>query len=482
MSSPLPDEAPRKVASAPFFSDLLPPALVLDMRQTMRSPINLFLAIIGIMLVYSTVLGLESENLAILMLLHSLLLFAFIPFRAGQKIARDIRERGSNFLKLCPLSAGRIVWGQFLSCSLQLLLISVPLIPIYFSAAFWLPAGVKRHDMILQYVMQASPGVFLLCALVVAAAMLMTALMMAIAILPLMFRVIIQTGIIIGLILSWIGHLVGLAYSTYLGSDNVPVIDAVAVTWLIVIGIVFALAFSAMLLIIASRYYSSHVEASSGRLRLLQLVCLVGMFAVCWAFQFGLDRDLLSWAMCGFGFIPFLVISLMDELMPNVTASGLSPRRRGFVGYLTRRVTGANLISIFVLALVSCLGSWWLVFGGGAISELNPISGGGIDTELMSLMIPLLALIYSAVSALAVTDLLIAKDSRNRLLGFGMGVVVLLMIGSFVVSKTYFPFHCVYLTLFDFESVGVSGVFVRMLGACLGSVGVLAVVHAVRKG
>lgn len=478
MKTPLPQEAPKKEKYSFSLSDLCPPALVLDMRQSMRSPLNIILAVVGVLLTYSTVSASSDQAIDpyVLLCVHTLLLLAFVPFRAGMKIARDIRERGSNFLQLCPLSAGRIVWGQFLSCSVQLILLSLPLLPLYCLCVDQLRVERSSYgDSISVYMSTYEGGFLMVMAFVFVSALLLTALLMALAILPLAIRVLIQTGIIVLTVILFFGLSFDRAYFSH---HAVEPFDGLPVTMLCLMVLAVMLGFVGMLLILASRHYSSQVEASSGRLRLLGLACLLGIFAFYTQFFYGEVGQIIL-IMGGYAFYPLLALAIMDELMPNESSLGLSPRRRGFVGYLTRRATGANMIYVLLLAMVYAAGSWWLFYSGAHRSEFESSQSSDFCNQIMGVLAPVLALIYSAYAALVLTDLALVRSSRSRMLGYGISVLLLFMLGAFVEAKEYLPFHCLFHSIYDFDEVAVGRCLV-MAGCCLGSFLLLAAVHALR--
>ncbi len=126
------------------FSDCLPPALVKDWRQCLRSrgylAIFVLLLLTGWVLLGTAAWDVDvppSKYLESLRTLGSMLSLVFfitlclaIPFRAGMIVAADTRERSSNFLMLTPLTARRIVWGTWCSSALMVLLAALLLLPL----------------------------------------------------------------------------------------------------------------------------------------------------------------------------------------------------------------------------------------------------------------------------------------------------------------------------------------------------------------
>lgn len=113
------------------FSDYLPPALIKDLRQTWRSPI--FLAIYFILPLFCLVVT-ESRETA-LTVSAPLMLMLVIPMRASQSVSADTRIRGTNFMKLTPLSSRSIVRGIWLSVAVQILLTALLLAAIFMTSS-----------------------------------------------------------------------------------------------------------------------------------------------------------------------------------------------------------------------------------------------------------------------------------------------------------------------------------------------------------
>ncbi|MFI3243883.1 MAG: hypothetical protein R3Y56_06485 [Akkermansia sp.] len=480
MSSTIPKQAPKKGTSLASFSDWLPPALILDMRQSLRSPLNIALAILGVLLIYSTITSTPESEAKILMLsfLHSILLLAFIPFRAGVKIARDIRERGSNFLQLCPLSAGRIVWGQFLSCTVQMLLLTLPIIPLYLMSIAPLQADLSTINSDLPYYLSHCPyGLYVLLGVILAGGMLLTALMMALAILPLMARIFIQTGIIIFVALSYIGMMVGLSYA-HLRADIAPIsVDITRFTTDYLALVAQALAFSGMLLILASRHYSSDIEASSGRLRILSFATLAGAFA--WLKYSNYTP--LPEGIGGLYFIPLLAIAMLDELQPDESHSGITARRRGFIGYLTRRTTGANIIFVLLMAIFTTAAAWFIIHQPDITQLSERVATPDFLNELMRLATPILALIYSCYATLILTDIVLPHSSRQRLIAFVISAVLIYIACGQLVDMSYAPFHCCLLDIDQMNADTLTATFLWMAGGCVGSFILLSFVQTVGR-
>lgn len=474
MSKDLSPTPPKQKKWTFGLSDLLPASLVLDLRQFLRSPIYLVLLALGLAYLYKTILLDEVNGLDTLVYTHLALLILLVPFRAGQTIARDRRERGSNFLQLCPLSAGRIIWGQFLSATFQMLAMTLALAPLYYLQMRGLAAAFDGvWSPIDRFVLVAPENIYLVLGLILTAGMAGCALMMLLAGLPLIFRMALQVAAIVQMLSAAVMSY----YQTRLVSEGLGayIEGGYAIDWqLSIAGMVMLLWASAMLLILASRHYSSQVEASSGRLRILGGMGLIALLLWLQLVMVPLHAPIVQGILAGGFFLPFLAFAMIDELMPNELRGGISPRRRGFLGYLTRRTTGANLIFVILLALLDIAGSWWIC---GSRAELGE---GDLLSQLMRVATPVLALIYSALAALVVTDIFLPRASQFRLVAYGLALLSLALLGELSEATEYLPIHCCYEAIQNIKLETMTGPFLSMAACCLGSMILLALVHTLR--
>lgn len=136
-----------------FFSDRLPPALVKDWRQCLRSrsAIVVFLLLQAAAWLLFFCIPVESRHSVdssfiaqldivdeALLLLGSFALCGVVPFRAGRTVRADTRVRCSNFIMLTPLSARRIVWGTWSSTAFIILLSALCALPLLAAREFTL--------------------------------------------------------------------------------------------------------------------------------------------------------------------------------------------------------------------------------------------------------------------------------------------------------------------------------------------------------
>ncbi|MBR2127047.1 MAG: hypothetical protein IJ943_09985 [Akkermansia sp.] len=113
-----------------YFSDFLPPALVRDLRRSLRT--RGYLAMLTVFLLVAAWLQFDSiqedpvigETPYPLSLIGLLVMWFIIPSRAGNSVAADAKAKGSNFMMLTPLTSREIVWGTWVSAVFQQLVVA----------------------------------------------------------------------------------------------------------------------------------------------------------------------------------------------------------------------------------------------------------------------------------------------------------------------------------------------------------------------
>lgn len=115
--------------------DWLPPALVKDWRQMLRSPLYLLGVVAGAVLGAIVVLGeadlgLDAWDFRMMSFFGAVLLCAVLPARVSMMVAADVREVGTNFVRLTQLNSRQVVRGTWLSAVLQAVLLAVLALPM----------------------------------------------------------------------------------------------------------------------------------------------------------------------------------------------------------------------------------------------------------------------------------------------------------------------------------------------------------------
>lgn len=139
-----------------FLPDWLPSVLVRDVRQLLRSPKYLVVALVVMgLMVLNVDPGAPKETLGFMLSMATLLGCLVVPLRVGLVVEAETRAPGLNFIRLTRLGPWRVVWGMWLSGALQVLVLAA----LMFGVLLWLrPAGELQVAEWLPYVLVVSQG------------------------------------------------------------------------------------------------------------------------------------------------------------------------------------------------------------------------------------------------------------------------------------------------------------------------------------
>ncbi len=410
------DPPPERKPYAFGITDLLPAAMVKDLRQSLRSPLYLLLMVLSVAMLYIFMqprVGFEEYQLIgnweTLIFFMTVLLVLFVPAHAARSIAGDIRERGSNFLRLCPLSAGRIIWGQFLSGAVQLALLALSLAPLIHSYQM---AASPNFSWMVDCGICTLPA-YAFCGLTLLMLYLLAlfalAVMMMLAGMPLFLRLLAQLGV--GSIFLPIQSL-----STKFFNQN-PIDPARAqnllhsgafLAILLFIGILCALHLS-------KRHYCAFVEVRSGWLRLLASLFLFSPLLV--IKLLGTHFSLSEFVGCSqLALSAALIWILIDELMPREGHRRKHPKILPF-----NRCSSANNLSFIVVfcGIALCLPHIYLASG------LFPNDAAEIVASTLKFnSMFCLGLFSTCIFSLLLTGLFIKTNSTARMTCFCIIAVV----------------------------------------------------------
>lgn len=427
-NSPPPERNPKAFG----LSDLLPAAMVKDWRQSLRSPLYLILIVLGLVLMYVYLqprAGFRAEqvigNWDNFLIFSGVLLMVLVPFRAALSIAGDIRERGSNFLQLCPLSSTRIIYGQFLSGAFQLLLLTLALAPLMYS---YQETARASFGMTIDFMGIAIP-LYAFCSISLAAIYLLSlftlAMMMALAGLPLILRLMALNGLLLFLIPITAGS--DLVFNSEYPNAPELLRDLCSMSVYLVVGTLCALH-------LAKRHYCSFVEVRSGVLRILAALFIAApLLFISLSLKSHSYSEFYMMIKASLGFS--LIWIFLDELMP---------RQRFSTKHL--RIFALNRCSS--MSTVYCI----LIFCGlaYALPYLAPHLGlyTDISPERMQHLLSLhlrvcLAVFSSSLFVLSLVELCFKPTSNSRLMGFIiiLGVSTLLMIQLNMVLEDHFDLY-----------------------------------------
>ena len=115
--------------------DWLPPALVKDWRQMLRTPLFMLgLLALGLLSFGFLVLP-ESEVLykasyMPFVMMGTVVLCGLVPARVSQTVEGETKNPGTNFIRLTPLSSWQVVWGTWLSGAVQVVMLALLALPL----------------------------------------------------------------------------------------------------------------------------------------------------------------------------------------------------------------------------------------------------------------------------------------------------------------------------------------------------------------
>lgn len=126
--------------------DWLPPALVKDWRQMLRTPLFMLGLLALGLLSFGFLLPPESEGLdkasyMPFVMMGTLVLCGLVPARVSQAVEAETKNPGTNFIRLTPLSSWQVVWGTWLSGAVQVVMLALLALPLVMLRMGHAPAG-----------------------------------------------------------------------------------------------------------------------------------------------------------------------------------------------------------------------------------------------------------------------------------------------------------------------------------------------------
>ena len=115
--------------------DWLPPALVKDWRQMLRTPLFMLGLLALGLLSFGFLLPPGSEVLdkasyMPFVMMGTLVLCGLVPARVSQAVEAETKNPGTNFIRLTPLSSWQVVWGTWLSGAVQVVMLALLALPL----------------------------------------------------------------------------------------------------------------------------------------------------------------------------------------------------------------------------------------------------------------------------------------------------------------------------------------------------------------
>ncbi len=126
--------------------DWLPPALVKDWRQMLRTPLFMLgLLALGLLsfgfLLLPSVEVLDKASYMPFVMMGTVVLCGLVPARVSQTVEGETKNPGTNFIRLTPLSSWQVVWGTWLSGAVQVVMLALLALPLVAMRMPNAPAG-----------------------------------------------------------------------------------------------------------------------------------------------------------------------------------------------------------------------------------------------------------------------------------------------------------------------------------------------------
>lgn len=126
--------------------DWLPPALVKDWRQMLRTPLFMLgLLALGLLSFGFLLLPegevLDKANYMAFVMMGTVVLCGLVPARVSQTVEGETKNPGTNFIRLTPLSSWQVVWGTWLSGAVQVVMLALLALPLVMLRMGHAPAG-----------------------------------------------------------------------------------------------------------------------------------------------------------------------------------------------------------------------------------------------------------------------------------------------------------------------------------------------------
>ena len=380
--------------------DCLPPAMVKDWRQMLRSPLYLLgvlaCAMLGGMVLLHAAEGEEAVALFTyydkFLMLGAVLLCGVVPERVSQAVAAEVRVASTNFVRLTPLSSRQVVWGTWLSGMAQAVLLVLCALPLVGLCVCAVPAESLWGVLVLH-------GVMLVLLLAQAGAMIAAA--QATAMLPPLAR---MAGAFVTFLMVWMVPM-----------DVVrDVMEGDATGWWRVLLHVLACGVLTLTLLEeARRHYAHPAENCAASARACSVLALLvyGVLLVCCA---GAALE-VAWQAYVWAVVLVVAVAVWDMLHPEGGARGAAKAVRWLPGVLQQPGMWGGALW-FTVAMVLCFAAVvplvWLQYGqlqaaGDSVATARalPAAGLGLPELLLVFGYNLLDVLVALLAALAFCSL-----------------------------------------------------------------------------
>lgn len=414
-----------------YFSDYFPPALVRDLRRSLRTRgylVMLALALVAAVWVqYAATQEEDGGGVATsieLLLIAMVLMWGVIPNRAGASVSADAKVKGTNFMMLTPLTSRQIVWGTWVSAFFQLLLVagvgalitwwhlSIETTPSMLNPnelASGLAEGVTRTLSLQQQ--------WTIYGLVVAVGVIMIAVFMFLAQLSRFFRLAVGALVLLSVFVWFTETFITAEWFTQENYDPVGEFLKGFAGASLLLRVINALIFLVALLELARRSYAAPAENCSRAVRVMSLLPLAIAPVVYW-----LAPELLEEQM-GVSVMFAFFVNMSDALLPTYSLPAHNKRVWPVLpAYL--QVPGIGQAAFFtMLSILLCVGVLWGLNNGESSSR-----------ELAERSLEVLRALYVMLFSLFLTDLMCKRTNVNRPIVCGVVFLALNMVGGAILE------------------------------------------------
>lgn len=414
-----------------FLSDYLPPAMVRDLRRSLRTRsycLTLGLAFIAAMWVQfhamSHPVGYNHFSAGVKLAFIAVALFWFIiPNRAGAAVSADARVRGTNFLTLTPLSSRSIILQMWLSAATQIVVIAAvgSLFLIWRHALPMEPQPSAISKLIGAPTIEHMPptpaqdwtmyGIIVLCGLIMCAVSLFLAQLNRI------FRI---AGLIFVLLLLWGWLQDNLQHLLHPNPHRYLLVQIATENWIALTAM--ALIIIAALLELARRCYAAPADNCSRVLRLLvllPLLCSVVMYTIKLphANRIAVENTL------AFSIYFTLAVCMSDALLPSPThRNRAEPLLPWIPRYLQQNGFGPAALYL-TLALLATTGI-----------QCFTTFGYYTETHITRLITETTAVVYYLLTGLLLTDMVSSRSTPNRPVYGGLLLVAIILLSNMLLT------------------------------------------------
>lgn len=414
-----------------FLSDYLPPAMVRDLRRSLRTRsycITLGLALLAALWVQFSAMLHPTEQSVFstgvkLAFIAAILFWFIIPNRAGAAVSADAKVRGTNFLTLTPLSSRSIILQMWLSAAAQIILVAAvgSLFLIWRQA---LPAEAPKSTISL---LTGTTGIecapptpaheWMVYGIIVLCGLIMCAVSLFLAQLNRIFR---MAGLIFILMVlwGWVQENIQLLL-LHPSPLNYLLKEIQPGEWVALVAM--SLLSIATLLELARRCYAAPAENCARALRLLVLLPLLSVVVV-YAMNLPNGENITEFLL-RFSASFTLLVCMSDALLPAPThRNRAEPMLPGIPPYLQQNGSGSAALVLTLMLLAT----------SAVQCGVDPTCC--TEADVTKILAGTAALVYYLLVALLLADMMCKRSNPNRPVYGGMLLVAVMILSNMLLA------------------------------------------------